>query len=776
MKHAFYLLILFVGLSLKLHAQSTADEKIIAFSKLYSTVKFYYPEPNLSNFPWHALAYKGYQLALENENDDVFINKSKALFQTIAPGVQIGKTKLFDVRKISPANPRAYPTTKFWQHKIALNVNKKQVFATTSLNYIYQQKNIKYQIVQLFNPKQKGILGKKIKVSFWAKWEGAIDTNLAFFQMMPYNRKTKTFLDYTIKVNKNEWALYTKEIDYPEDISVDKLNFNFPATGTIYVDDLQIEKFENNLWEKINFNNTGFENYTPLGNLIGWEDPFIGGTIVDKNNAEFKEGKFSLKLSSVQDQILYQPRDIEKPFEIKLIGDYHAFVPLQVYANDTSIYPSVNKNELEQFAKQLKAQIDSTATMNQQRIAMALEIWSQLYHDYPYRENNFDEKNNSFLLRFLHALEKSTTDFTPNDIYTKYISWLNDPHATIAYRSLVKEPRKKFRLPINMVLTQNECVVSNIKKSASVIELGDVILKMNNVAIDSLIKEYNRFSIAKINQHLAIHKLLEIFDADSTEVVVKRKNKILKEVFASKTQNLSQMPSSQSVTDSLNEENEEQQYKNDIEQKLKTGQVFYYQENAVGSMNKPMLMSEEKVDSLVKIFNNYQYVIIDLRGKANNTFINYLDTHIPTIDLDKKLNVVKKTFQPVADFKYDTVSYLQQSKSKLVLQPKIVYLINYRTMGSVEFNLVRAKCSKYGILIGENTAGATGIINKTRINDEVEFYYTSSKNIGLADLQNGNYQSVGLKPDYIVYPTKEGIKENRDEVLDKALEVIENLK
>ena len=54
---------------------------------------------------------------------------------------------------------------------------------------------------------------------------------------------------------------------------------------------------------------------------------------------------------------------------------------------------------------------------------------------------------------------------------------------------------------------------------------------MNNVTIDSLIKEYNRFSIAKINQHIAINKLMEIFDADSTEVVVKRNNKILKEVF-----------------------------------------------------------------------------------------------------------------------------------------------------------------------------------------------------------------------------------------------------
>ena len=108
-----------VGFSLKSFAQSSADEKLIAFSKLYSTVKFYYPEPTLTNFPWQALAYKGYQLALENENDEVFINKTKALFRTLAPGVQIGKAQVFDLRKITPKNPRAYPTTKFCQHNFS---------------------------------------------------------------------------------------------------------------------------------------------------------------------------------------------------------------------------------------------------------------------------------------------------------------------------------------------------------------------------------------------------------------------------------------------------------------------------------------------------------------------------------------------------------------------------------------------------------------------------------------------------------------------------------
>ncbi len=776
MKFLFYIFLLIVGFSLKSFAQSSADEKIIAFSKLYSTVKFYYPEPVLTNFPWQALAYKGYRLALENENDEVFINKTKALFRTLAPGVQIGKAQVFDLRKITPKNPRAYPTTKFCQHKIALNVNKKQVFATTSLNYIYQQKNIYYKIIQPFNPKQKGMLGKKIKVSFWAKWEGAIDSNLAFFQLMPFNRKTKTLLDYTIKVNTNEWALYIQEIDYPEDISVDKLNFNLPLAGTIYVDDLQIEKFENNLWEKINFNNTGFENFSPLGNLVGWEDPFIAGTIVEKNNKDTKEGQFSLKLTSVQDQILYQPTDIEKPYETKLMGDYHAFVPLQLYANDTSIYPFTNKIEVDQLAAQLLAQIDSNAPVNQQKIAVALEIWSQLYQDYPYRENNFEEKNNYFLLHFVHALQKSTTDFNANDFYTNYLSWLNDPHATIAYRSLAKEQRKKFRIPMDIVLTQNECVISNLKKATSIIEPGDVILKMNNIAIDSLIVEYNRFSIAKINQHTAISRLLEIYDADSTEIVVKRNNNILKEFFSSKNQMLPKTFTAQSATDSLNEENDEQAYKNNLEQKMKNDQVFYYHANAARAINKSTLLTEEKVDSLVKIFNNYQYIIIDLRGRASNNFLNYLDTHIPTIELDKRLDVIKKSFQPVAQFQYDTINYTKQSKSTLILKPKIVYLVNYKTMGSVERNLVRAKYSKSAILVGENTAGATGIVNKIRMNDNMEFYYTGSKNVGLADLQNGNYQSIGLKPDYIVYPTKEGIKENRDEILDKALDVIKNLK
>ncbi|MDR0364523.1 MAG: hypothetical protein LBH92_05860, partial [Bacteroidales bacterium] len=68
-----------------------AEQRLLSFCELYSTVKYYYPEPNLQDFPWNAFAYQGYIIATTSKNDKEFIKKTEELFQIIAPGVQISR-------------------------------------------------------------------------------------------------------------------------------------------------------------------------------------------------------------------------------------------------------------------------------------------------------------------------------------------------------------------------------------------------------------------------------------------------------------------------------------------------------------------------------------------------------------------------------------------------------------------------------------------------------------------------------------------------------------
>ncbi len=46
-----------------------SEQRLLSFCELYSTVKYYYPEPNLQDFPWDAFAYHGYKIAVTSKND-----------------------------------------------------------------------------------------------------------------------------------------------------------------------------------------------------------------------------------------------------------------------------------------------------------------------------------------------------------------------------------------------------------------------------------------------------------------------------------------------------------------------------------------------------------------------------------------------------------------------------------------------------------------------------------------------------------------------------------
>lgn len=117
-----------------------AEQRLLSFCELYSTVKYYYPEPNLRDFPCYAFAYQGYKIATTSKSDKEFIKKTKRLFYIIAPDVQISKKK-FNIARITPKDTVRYFEKSFWQHQGGLNVDCTSYSNATTLNYIYKKPN-----------------------------------------------------------------------------------------------------------------------------------------------------------------------------------------------------------------------------------------------------------------------------------------------------------------------------------------------------------------------------------------------------------------------------------------------------------------------------------------------------------------------------------------------------------------------------------------------------------------------------------------------------------
>ena len=73
------------------------------------------------------------------------------------------------------------------------------------------------------------------------------------------------------------------------------------------------------------------------------------------------------------------------------------------------------------------------------------------------------------------------------------------------------------------------------------------------------------------------------------------------------------------------------------------------------------------------------------------------------------------------------------------------------------------------IIIGSQTSGADGNISDVSFLGKFTTYMSG---IGVFYPDGRETQRIGIVPDIDVKPTIEGIKEERDEVLEKAVEVI----
>lgn len=104
-------------------------------------------------------------------------------------------------------------------------------------------------------------------------------------------------------------------------------------------------------------------------------------------------------------------------------------------------------------------------------------------------------------------------------------------------------------------------------------------------------------------------------------------------------------------------------------------------------------------------------------------------------------------------------------------QGKVVILINEISQSQAEYTTMAFRTAPKATVIGSTTAGADGNISPFYLPGNLR---TMISGIGVFYPDGTATQRVGIVPDIEVKPTIQGIKEGRDELLEKAIEVIKN--
>ena len=100
---------------------------------------------------------------------------------------------------------------------------------------------------------------------------------------------------------------------------------------------------------------------------------------------------------------------------------------------------------------------------------------------------------------------------------------------------------------------------------------------------------------------------------------------------------------------------------------------------------------------------------------------------------------------------------------------KVVVLVNELSQSQAEYTAMAFRAGDKTTVIGSTTAGADGNVSRIDLPGGMR---TMISGIGVYYPDGTETQRVGIVPDIEVKPTIEGIKNGQDEVLEKAVELI----
>jgi C-terminal processing protease CtpA/Prc len=104
---------------------------------------------------------------------------------------------------------------------------------------------------------------------------------------------------------------------------------------------------------------------------------------------------------------------------------------------------------------------------------------------------------------------------------------------------------------------------------------------------------------------------------------------------------------------------------------------------------------------------------------------------------------------------------------------KIVILVDEVSMSQAEYTAMAFRAAPGAVVVGSTTTGADGNVSGIPLPGGLQ---TMISGIGVFYPDKSPTQRVGIIPDIVVEPTREGIRTGRDEILEAALSHILGIK
>jgi C-terminal processing protease CtpA/Prc len=177
-------------------------------------------------------------------------------------------------------------------------------------------------------------------------------------------------------------------------------------------------------------------------------------------------------------------------------------------------------------------------------------------------------------------------------------------------------------------------------------------------------------------------------------------------------------------------------------------------------------INQNDIPEIKELFANTNGIIIDIR--------NYPSTFVPfslgSYFVSKPTPFVRFTQGNIDNPGEFTINEpLEIPNQNKQYEVKLVVIVNEYSLSQAEYTAMAFRAAENTTILGSTTAGADGNVSRIQLPGGL---MTMISGIGVYYPDGKETQRIGIVPDITLKPTINGIKKGQDEVLDKAIEII----
>ncbi len=396
------------------------------------------------------------------------------------------------------------------------------------------------------------------------------------------------------------------------------------------------------------------------------------------------------------------------------------------------------------------------------RLLALFRYWNAVNYYYPHRYliKDWDKKLADYLPEFIHAdtREKYTM------ACLKLIAEIEDTHAVLEDLGETMDSIKgTYTLPYKLSFIDSGLVVVKQIDSgmADHLQPGDIIQKIDGTDISDLVKKYMPYVAASnLSQKYAQLASPDGFisrgrQAQAVIELVRNNQRLHVKV--------NKWPLSEFYRETFAATNNLPGFK------LLNKNIGYI---------LPSRLKENDLDTIKKLFSDTRGIIIDLRCYPSVfmpfSYGQWLKTEPSPFALITQPSVrLPGAFEFIDQIENGpgknstSQGYLGDSH----YTGKVVIIVNEETQSQAEYTAMALASRPNCVTIGSQTSGADGNVSTIQLPGQLMTFISG---LGIYYPDTTLAQRTGVKIDYKIYPTVQGIKDGRDELLGKAIEMIQH--